>query len=83
LATAKPPPLHEQAWNLATSLAAFVADGLKTVDEDQYRKRLETCNACDHRRANRCLKCGCGLALKARGRAFECPEGKWPTIVEE
>ena len=75
----KTPPLQQQAWNLATSLAAFVADGLKTVDEKQYRERMEICDGCEHRRGNRCLKCGCWLTFKVRGRAFKCPEEKWPT----
>jgi hypothetical protein len=76
----KPPPLSRQAWNLAASLAAFVADGLRTVDEQQYRQRLEICDVCDQRRGNRCMKCGCRLSLKARGRAFKCPEDKWPEL---
>ncbi len=78
----KPPSLVRQAWNLAQSLADFVADGCKTVTRDEYAQRLEICHACDQRRANRCLKCGCRLALKARGRAFKCPEGKWATLNE-
>lgn len=73
----KAPPLQQQAWNLAMSLAAFVADGLKTVDEKQYQERLEICDVCEHRRGNRCLRCGCWLTLKVRGRAFKCPEEKW------
>ncbi len=79
----KAPPLQQQAWNLATSLAAFVADGFKTVDEKQHRERMEICEVCEHRQTNRCLKCGCWITLKVRGRAFRCPESKWPTIVEE
>ena len=79
----KPPSLARQAWNLAQALADFAADGCHTVAEDEYRRRLETCDACDHRRANRCLKCGCRLSLKARGRAFKCPEGKWPAVDEQ
>ena len=74
----QPPSLPRQAWNLARSLASFVADGLTTVTEDQYRRRLEICDPCDRRRRNRCLKCGCRLSLKARGRAFKCPLDKWP-----
>lgn len=73
-----PPPLRRQAWNLARSLAAFVADGCRTVDAEQYRQRLETCDTCEHRRNGRCMKCGCRLAIKARGRAFRCPIDKWP-----
>lgn len=74
------PPLHKQAWNLAKSLADFVADGCQTLSEEQYRRRLEICDACDLRRGNRCTKCGCRLSLKARGRAFQCPVGKWPEV---
>ena len=73
----EPPPLARQAWNLATSLAAFVADGCHTVDEGEYRQRLEICDVCDSRRGNRCMQCGCNLAMKAVGRAFHCPSAKW------
>ena len=59
------PPLHRQAWNLARALADFVADGLKTVSKEQYEARLQICDGCDRRRENRCLVCGCRLALKA------------------
>lgn len=74
----RPPSLSRQAWNLARSLADFVADGLRTVTADQYRQRLEICDTCDRRRGNRCMVCGCRLSLKARGRAFRCPLDKWP-----
>ena len=73
----QPPSLSQQAWNLARALADFVADGCRSVSEEQYRRRLETCDACDQRRGNRCMKCGYRLSLKARGRAFRCPEDKW------
>ncbi len=76
----RPPPLLRQAWNLAAALTDFVADGCQTVSEEQYRQRLEICDGCDQRRGNRCMKCGCRLSLKARGRAFQCPLGKWPDI---
>lgn len=73
------PSLPKQAWNLARSLADFVADGCKTVDDATYKVRLEVCDGCDQRNGNRCLKCGCRLSLKAKGRAFRCPLGKWAT----
>ncbi len=79
--TSGPPSLARQAWNLARSLTHFVADGCKTVTKEQYQERLEICDGCDHRRSNRCMKCGCRLSLKAQGRAFKCPAGKWPQIV--
>ena len=77
----RPPGLARQAWNLASSLASFVADGCQTVTEQEYKTRLEICDACDQRRGNRCLKCGCRLTLKARGRAFQGPLKKWPDVM--
>jgi hypothetical protein len=77
----KMPSLPRQAWNLAASLADFVADRCRTVNEEEYRQRLEICDSCAERRDNRCSKCGCYLALKARGRAFRCPLDKWPAIA--
>ena len=76
----RPLGLARQAWNLAASLASFVADGCKRVTEQEYKTRLEICDACDQRHGNRCLKCGCRLSLKARGRAFQCPLNKWPPV---
>jgi hypothetical protein len=74
------PPWRRQAWNLARALADFLADGCQTLTEEQYRRRLEICDTCDRRRGNRCLVCGCRLALKARGRAFQCPLSQWPEV---
>ena len=76
------PPITRQAWNLALSLADFVADGCKLVTAEEYAARLAVCDLCEHRRETRCLKCGCNLALKARGRAFKCPEDKWSELGE-
>ena len=72
------PSLAQRGWNLATSLAAFVADGLQTVSTEQYEARLEICTGCDKRVDTTCSMCGCNLSLKAQGRAFECPLKKWP-----
>lgn len=71
------PSLARQAWNLAESLAAFVADGLHLVDAAEYERRLSICDTCELRQDTRCARCGCRLALKARGRAFRCPDGRW------
>ena len=74
------PGIAAQAWNLATSIAAFIADGCHTVDEAEHARRLAVCDVCDQRRDNVCLACGCILALKARGRAMQCPLGKWAAL---
>lgn len=78
----QPPPLYVQAWNLASALAAFAADGFRTVTKEQYQQRLAICDTCPERRGTQCLKCGCRLPWKATGRAFQCPLDKWPTIPD-
>ena len=81
----KPPPVARKAWNLAKSLKDFVFDGMKTVTEEQYQERLGICDNCpdNMRKGNHCVKCGCQLNLKARGRAFECPLDHWPKVTTE
>ena len=75
------PPLGRQLWNFAKAVTDFVADGMKTVSAEEYAERLAICDECPERQDNRCLECGCRLSLKAQGRAFECPLGKWPAHV--
>ena len=47
------------------------------VDDAQYRQRLEICRTCDRRTGKRCTACGCWITVKARGRVFRCPIGRW------
>jgi glycosyltransferase involved in cell wall biosynthesis len=72
------PPLPTQAWSLVRAVATFVGDGLRTVDAAQYQQRLMVCDTCERRHGRRCAECGCWVALKARGRSFSCPLGRWP-----
>jgi peroxiredoxin len=74
------PRLARQAWNLAQAMVEFAADGAMTLSHEQYSRRLEICDQCDKRRGSRCTECGCFLKIKARGRAFKCPAGKWPEV---
>jgi hypothetical protein len=80
---ATPPPLEgpgmlQRAWNLAGSIAAFVADGCHTVSANQFQMRLQICDSCDERRDAICGTCGCYICIKARLRALNCPVNKWP-----
>jgi hypothetical protein len=82
----RPPPMPSmplRAWSLAKALANFVADGCKTVDAEEYSRRLGICDGCDTRRGNWCSHAGCGcfLPAKAKGRAWKCPDGKWTTVT--
>ena len=66
-----------RARSFIGSMAAFAKDGFRLVDDAEYQRRLEICEACDFFREYRCMKCGCQLRAKARGRAFRCPLGEW------
>jgi hypothetical protein len=72
--------MSTQLWNLTKSLVSFVSDGCKLVTTEQYEKRLQVCDACEFRENRRCVKCGCAIDWKARGRAFQCKEGKWEEL---
>ena len=71
------PPLATQASNLFQAAVAFVGDGCGIVDDATYRQRLEICRTCDRCTGNRCAACGCWINVKARGRIFRCPIGRW------
>jgi hypothetical protein len=73
----RPPNVAQRAWNLATSIAVFVADGCRTVDSPEYAERLGICNQCVERHESICKACGCYLPIKAGWRVMECPLGKW------
>jgi len=72
------PSLARKAWNLATALAEFAVDGFQTVDAIQYEARLTACDGCDRRLEGVCQACGCRIQIKARGRVWQCPLGRWP-----
>lgn len=75
--------LWSRPWNLLKSLRDFAADGCRTLSLEDYKRRLDICTDCEQRERNKCGICGCYLSLKARGRAFRCPLGKWPEIHED
>ena len=50
------PGLWKQAKNFA---AAVVADGLQTVEAEDYEGRLSLCVLCPQRNDDRCGECGC------------------------
>lgn len=75
---ARLPRITKQVWDLARSLVWYAADGFRNVSREEYAQRIEICTDCSRRVGARCLECGCGLVFKARGRAFQCPLGKWP-----
>ena len=83
IARNRKPHLLSRVWSLAKSMRAFVNDGMTTVDEAQYQRRLEICDGCNQRWNDDCKICGCRLSLKARGRAFSCPLGSWIGVASD
>ena len=75
------PPIAAQVASLFHSAVAFVGDGCAVADDAEYRRRLDVCRNCDRRVGKRCTECGCWIGLKARGRAFTCPLGRWEQQV--
>jgi len=71
------PPLHEQAWNLAKTLARFVRHPA-LVSKKQYEERLRICDSCPHRAENRCSLCGCFIEMKAYMKEARCDDDRWP-----
>lgn len=74
--------LSTQAKSFMSALTGYVRDGMQNVTEEEYRDRLETCEICESRSDNRCAKCGCNLAGKAKMRTQVCPLSKWKEIPE-
>lgn len=77
---AKPPGLFQSIWNAATAAKDFISDGLTLVPKEVYEHRLSVCEVCPSRVNTRCNECGCNLPIKAAGRAWDCPLGKWTQV---
>ena len=45
--------------------------------EEEYRRRLDVCKACDFLEAGTCRACGCFVELRAASRRGRCPYRKW------
>jgi len=77
------PPVAEQLKNFSASMVDFIRDGMALVTADERRRRLDICRECSRRRENRCVECGCVLSVKAWGRAWTCPIGRWDAAEED
>jgi hypothetical protein len=74
------PPTREQVVSFLRSMAQFMADGFRVVDGAEFERRVEICKNCKpwfNARSGRCSVCGCYGKLKAKGKVWTCPKGKW------
>jgi hypothetical protein len=76
--SAQGPGLLRMALTAARSMAKFIGSGFKMAPPDTFRRRVQTCAACEHHTGLRCRLCGCFTNAKARLDHEECPIGKWP-----
>ena len=79
------PPLHTQAVSFVMAMGKLAADGFRLADEEEFKRRVAICESCGrfNSRTGRCRECGCYGKIKAKGRIWECPEGKWQKQTEE
>lgn len=73
----KMPPATKRALNFAKALLWWAADAFRTVDEAEYNRRLQICDACEWQSDGWCYECGCYLPAKASGTVWRCALGKW------
>jgi hypothetical protein len=78
---------YPSTTQMAKNLTKSVVNNVKSVlsgnslklSDTEATARLSICRGCDFFNANdeRCLKCGCQMAIKTYLRAEKCPIGKW------
>jgi tetratricopeptide (TPR) repeat protein len=72
------PGLLRMAVSATKAMMKFIGSGLKATAPDIQRKRMATCQACEHHTGLRCRICGCFTNVKTRMAHEQCPIGKWP-----
>lgn len=78
--------------NFIKALTKFIALSvwkreLQYVNGEQYKTRLEICDACNYRHPEKpeCMVCSCKLKAvfnKAQLKTEKCPLGKWPILYD-
>lgn len=77
------PSIPQMAKNLGRDIVKniqSVASGNAiNAEQTQIDKRKSICNGCEffNKQSERCLKCGCYMAVKVYLKASSCPIGKW------
>jgi len=81
--TAKKKTMLTAAWDLAKAAGTFVYTKGVTCTPQQYATRLHICEECPERPSGeaKCSVCRCNILAKAVSPHFECPLGKWPSLV--
>lgn len=88
----KMPSLLSMAKNALGAIGSevqYAATGAQQVSKEDIQARIDICNKCEfftanipelsekEKAENRCVKCGCYMALKHKLSSSSCPVGKW------
>lgn len=80
----KTPSLLKMLSNFAKASIEYVAAGMPSVTEEQYKERVETCLSCPHllEETKQCGLCGCYIEQKASWQTAKCPDdpSRWKPI---
>ena len=80
----KTPSLFKMIANFVKASAEYVAAGMPSVTEEQYRKRVETCLDCPNliEDTKQCGLCGCFIEQKASWQTAKCPDepSRWKPV---
>lgn len=77
------PSILSMLKTFAKEVTEYAAEGAPNVDEGEYKKRLDLCEACPHFKADvmRCGMCGCLVEHKAKWATSSCPDKRWTKFV--
>lgn len=80
----KSPSLIKMLANFTKASVEYVAAGMPSVTNEEYRERVETCHECPHllKEAKQCGLCGCYIEQKASWQTAKCPDepSRWKPI---
>ncbi len=77
------PSLPQMAKNLGKDIVknfqSVAAGNSINAEKNEIEKRKAICNGCEffNKQSERCMKCGCYMAVKVYLKASNCPIGKW------
>lgn len=77
------PSNFQMAKNLGSDIIKNVTSVVQgnplSVSDNTINNRKNVCNSCEFfdKGRDRCVKCGCNLAIKTYLKASSCPIGKW------
>lgn len=71
----KPQSFWQAAKGFGKTVSNYVRSGFKHVDEEEYNKRFNTCQQCEHfdKAKEQCGICHCMMRFKCKLAAARCP----------